>query len=598
MTQKGSQKHSKSYVSPVLAQRFAKPFDNTNWLFETKWDGFRAIAELNHQEVDLYSRNFQSFNLKFAPVVKALQAMTVEAIFDGEVVVFENGRSRFQSLQNFQTTGQGDIRYCIFDLLFWKGENWRQKPLLKRKKKLERILAKAPATLYYSDPIIGQGQALFHEVEKAPGEGIMAKEIHSPYTSTRNAAWLKIKTSQRQEAFICGFTCPKGTRKGFGALLLGQYEKGKIRYIGQVGTGFTEATIDSLMKRFPSLITFHSPFSTRPQTKRPPTWLKPQLLCEVHFAEWTEEHLMRQASFKGLRSDKKVEEITEESTFTHLDKVYWPKEGWTKRGLLDYYHTTPPLILPYLKDRPESLHRFPNGIAEEGFYQKNIGKGLSNWLTTEVVTHKEGEHRYRLIQDEKTLLYTANLGAIDFNPFNSRIGHLEKPDYLIFDLDPEAISFIAFVETVLAFHAELEALSIPHFCKTSGATGLHIYVPMGAKYTYEQTKDLALLISHKIHAKLPSITSLERSPKNRQKRVYLDCLQNNFGQTLAAPYSVRPCPGAPVSTPLKWSEVKRGLDPLDFNISNTLQRVKKMGDLFAPVLGKGINLSTLLKKLT
>jgi len=184
MTQKGSQKHSKSYVSPVLAQRFAKPFDNTNWLFETKWDGFRAIAELNHQEVDLYSRNFQSFNLKFAPVVKALQAMTVEAIFDGEVVVFENGRSRFQSLQNFQTTGQGDIRYCIFDLLFWKGENWRQKPLLKRKKKLERILAKAPATLYYSDPIIGQGQALFHEVEKAPGEGIMAKEIHSPYTST------------------------------------------------------------------------------------------------------------------------------------------------------------------------------------------------------------------------------------------------------------------------------------------------------------------------------------------------------------------------------------------------------------------------------
>lgn len=281
--------------------------------------------------------------------------------------------------------------------------------------------------------------------------------------------------------------------------------------------------------------------------------------------------------------------------FTHLDKVFWPQEGYTKGDLIEYYRSIAPFLLPYLKDRPQVLHRFPNGIEKPGFYQKNITRGFPEWVSTTLVKHGEEDHRYLLIPDEKSLLFAINLGCIELNPFSSRIQHLNFPDYLILDLDPEDIPFQKVVEMAQAIHGFLESCDIPNYCKTSGATGLHIYVPLGAKYEFEQAKLFAQMIAEAMNEQLPEISSVIRSPKKRQHKVYIDFLQNNFGQTVAAPYSVRPRPGAPVSTPLNWSEVKQGLDPLQFTIKNMPERLSKKGDLFKPILGAGIDMKKCLK---
>lgn len=281
---------------------------------------------------------------------------------------------------------------------------------------------------------------------------------------------------------------------------------------------------------------------------------------------------------------------------THLDKVYWPEEGYTKGELLHYYQEIASYLLPYLKDRPESLHRYPNGIGQPGFYQKEASS-LPEWIRTEDVQHEGHSVNYAFVEDLSSLLYLVNLGCIDFNPFNSRLQSLDYPDYMILDLDPEDISFEAVIETAQVIHKILKKINVVGFCKTSGSTGLHVFVPLGAQYTYEQAKKFSQLLAIATHQELPNITSLERLPSQRQKKVYLDYLQNNFSQTIAAPYSVRPKPGATVSTPLKWSEVKAGLDPTRFTIQTVFKRVEKIGDVFKPVLGAGIPLEDVLEKL-
>lgn len=283
---------------------------------------------------------------------------------------------------------------------------------------------------------------------------------------------------------------------------------------------------------------------------------------------------------------------------TNQDKVFWPKEKYTKGNLLEYYRSMSRTILPYLKDRPESLHRFPNGIKAADFYQKNMDDQLPDWVPSVRIQHSQEVINYLMISNEKTLLYAINLGCIDLNPFNSRVENLENPDYLVIDLDPEDISFDRVVETALTFYELLSHHDIPCYCKTSGATGLHIYLPLKAKYPYETVRQFAQLLAEMVHQQLPRFTSLERNPSKRQKKVYLDYLQNSFGKTMAAAYSVRPRPGATVSTPLDWKEVKEGLDPSAFTIKTIPERVKKKGDLFKGVLGKGIDLLKCLKKLS
>lgn len=281
---------------------------------------------------------------------------------------------------------------------------------------------------------------------------------------------------------------------------------------------------------------------------------------------------------------------------THLDKLYWPKEKITKGDLLEYYRTIAPYLLPYLKDRPQSLRRYPNGIQGQTFFQKNLTTH-PDWIETFQMQHPNKKVNYLLIRDEKSLLYAANLGCIELHPFFSRISKLHNPDYLILDLDPKGASFGKVIRVAQEIHTFLEAYRLPSYCKTSGATGLHIAIPLGAKYPYSQVIAFAELLGEIIHHHLPTITTLERSLSKRGGKVYIDVHQNHLGQTIAAPYSVRARPGAPVSTPLKWSEVKKGLDPKKFTIKNVLKRVKKMGDLYAPVLKKGIDLERVLKSL-
>ncbi|HYE22288.1 MAG TPA: DNA ligase D [Verrucomicrobiae bacterium] len=623
---KGKMPHQ---VKPMLATLVDDPFNHKDWLFEIKWDGFRTIAEIRKGKTEIYSRNLLSFNQLFAPIVKTLNGFKFEAVLDGEVVVVdEKGKSHFQLLQNYQNTGKGNLVYYVFDIIYLNGRNLTGLPLLDRKNILKQILPKTK-NVRFSDHVVEKGVAFFKVAQNQSLEGVIAKHCQSSYKSGRRSPeWLKIKTHMRQEAVIGGFTQGRGSRSKFGALVLGVYEEDKLKYIGHTGGGFNEESLTMVYDKLKPLIQKTSPFSTSFRTNAPVTWVKPKLVAEVSFSEWTGDGHMRQPIFLGLRPDKPAATVSKEQPsqvqktyeknsmpkqtdgiemvidgnnlkLTHLNKIYWPQEKYTKGDLIDYYRKVSRYILPYLKDRPESLNRYPNGINGSSFFQKDVNDLPPDWAKTHKVYSESNDKyiNYLICNDEATLAYMANLGCIEINPWSSRIGSLEKPDYLVVDLDPEKISFDKVIETAQTVHKFLDKLKVPNFCKTSGATGLHIYVPLGAKYTYEQAKQFTELVVTIVHKQIPEFTSLERSPKKRQKKVYLDFLQNRKGQTLAAAYSVRPKPGATVSTPLEWKEVKKGLQPSDFTIKNILKRLEKKGDLWKPVLEKGIDLVKILKKM-
>ncbi|MDB4939913.1 MAG: ATP-dependent ligase LigD phosphoesterase module / ATP-dependent ligase LigD polymerase [Candidatus Doudnabacteria bacterium] len=601
-------------VQPMLAKLTDQPFDDNDWIYENKWDGYRAIAEIQDKKVRLYSRNDNTFNAQFSPVVKELEKLKVNAILDGEVVALDSsGKPSFQLLQDYQIK-KSTLVYYVFDLLYLDGKDLRELPLIKRKALLKNLVPKSKV-LKFSEHTIGEGKKLFVLAKKAQLEGIIAKKADSPYRSgKRSAEWLKIKTHMRQEAIICGYTAPRGGRKGFGALILGLHQKNNLRYIGHTGGGFDDKAIKALKAKMDLLKISKSPFKVPPKTNAPATWVKPELVCEVVFQEWTDQGTMRQPIFLGLRKDKNQESVIKEqiepikkvspknerpSEFTHLDKIFWPKEKYTKGDLINYYRKISPYILPYLKDRPESMNRHPNGIDGQSFFQKDVGHSLPNWIETVEVFSESNQKNinYLVCQDQKTLLYMANLGCIEINPWSSRLKNLENPDYAVIDLDPGDISFDKVIEAAQTIHKVLEKAGAASYCKTSGATGLHIFIPLAAKYNYDQTKQFAEIVATIVQKKLPKTTSLVRSPSKRKKQIYLDFLQNRKGQTLAAAYSVRPRPGAPVSTPLEWKEVKKGLDPKNFNVKNIFARLAKKGDLWKPVLGKGIDLKKVLKNL-
>lgn len=601
-------------VHPMLGVLVDKPFDREGWLFEIKWDGYRALAFVKKSEVDLYSRNQKSFNELFHTLLKELKELKVEAILDGEVVILDpSGKPQFQLIQNYQKTGKGQLVYYVFDILHLNGHNLRQLPLTERKEILKTLLAKTERhQVHYSDHIENRGTALFKEASRKQLEGIMAKNGQSTYQMKRSSDWLKIKTHLEQEVVIGGFTQPRRSRKKFGALLIGVFENNKLNYVGHVGGGFSAKLLDEVFAKMTPLIQKTCPFENPPKPNMPVTWIKPQLVCEVSFAEWTKEGIMRQPIFQGLRIDKKAREVVKESEtptekvvkkthadseLTHPDKVLWKEEGYTKKDLIDYYDTVSPYILPYLKNRPLVLHRFPNGIDEEGFYQKNMEHELPSWIKTIKIQHENKVVNYLMVQNKKTLLYVANLGSIDMNPFHSKFDNLDRPDYFVIDLDPENISFESVVEVAQEIHEVLEAIGVKGYCKTSGGRGLHIVIPLHAQYSYDTIKKYAEILVAIVHKRLLKITSLERMPEKRQKKVYLDILQNGPTKTIVSAYSVRPRPHAPVSTPLEWKEVKAGLDPLEFTIRTMFKRLDKVGDLFKPILGKGINLEKSLKKL-
>ncbi len=604
-------------VAPMLATLVDEPFDRDGWQYEVKWDGYRIIAYVEPKKITLRSRNQQDYTERYKPVIPELEALSHRAVLDGEMVtVDENGRSRFELLQNYQRTGEGRLVYYVFDLLWLDGHDTTGLPLAERRELLRDLLPQSGEFVKFSDSIEREGVAFFKAAAQQNLEGIMAKDAASTYQpGKRGQSWLKIKTHLRQEAVIAGYTEPRGSRAEFGALVLGLYEGKKFRFIGHTGTGFDDATLAAFKARLDPLVTKDPPFAEKIEVNAPVTWVRPELLCEVQFTEWTDDGRLRHPVFLGLREDKpaagvsrereqqffekKLEPAPDQDLVTHRDKMFWHDSGFTKGQLADYYAQIAPTLLPYLRDRPESLNRFPNGIKGESFYQKDLTHA-PDWLPTEII-HSDSENkdiRFALCNSERDLAYLINLGCIDLNPWNSRIGSLENPDWCVIDLDPEDVTFDTVIETAQAVHETLDAANIPSYPKTSGATGMHIYIPMGAQYNYDQVRDFAHIIATLVNARVPKITSVERSPSKRQQRVYLDYLQNRHGQTLASVYLVRPRPGMPVSTPLKWDEVKPGLKPTDFTVLNIKDRLAQVGDLWEPVLGPGIDMPAALERLS
>jgi bifunctional non-homologous end joining protein LigD len=427
---------------------------------------------------------------------------------------------------------------------------------------------------------------------------------------------VKIKTRQRQEAVIGGYTAPRGRRMRIGALVLGVYQGSDLVYIGHTGGGLDDADLAELRDRLDPLVRDTSPFKTVPKTNAPVHWVEPQLGCEVEFHEWTDDGRMRQPIFVGLREDKparevrrerpvhmddvEVEKADTEPKLTNLDKVYWPNEGYTTGDLISYFRDIAPVILPHLRDRPMSLNGHPSGIEGENFFQKDVSqRPPPPWVETVTLPSDPGRKNvtYIVCQDQRTLVYLANLGCIELNPWLSRIGSLDRPDFLVIDLDPEDLPFTRVIEAATAAHKLLDRADVEALCKTSGKRGLHICVPLGARYDYEVARQFAQVVANIVHQQLPKSTSVVRSPALRRKRVYLDYLQNIRGQTLAASYSVRPVPGATVSTPLRWNEVRRGLDPARFTIRTIAKRLDRFGDLWASISGSGVELEDRLERL-
>jgi bifunctional non-homologous end joining protein LigD len=601
-------------VSPMLATLVDGPFDREGWSFEVKWDGYRSIAEIKGGKVRLVSRNGKLQNSKFPTVVAGLSGFPVDAVFDGEVVAVDGkGRPDFQALQNSRNLAEGRILYYVFDVLYAAGYDLRALPLRQRRAILSKLVP-VSKTVRLSESIEKRGQAYFRAAQKMGLEGIMAKDLASPYRSgVRTRDWLKVKTQRRQEAVICGFTEPRASRRYFGALVLGAYRKGQLVWIGHVGAGFSEPTLKELQAKLAPLVTERSPFAKEPQTNTPATWVVPRLVCEVKFSEWTSDGLMRHPVFLGLREDKSAGEVEIEraephegakekpgfrtrAELTHLDKVFWPKEGYTKRDLIEYYWRIAEWILPYLKNRPQSLNRHPDGVEGEGFYQKNITQPPPPWVKTAPIFSESGDKniRYLVCQNRDTLLYEANLGCIELNVWNSSLPHLEFPDYIVLDFDPLETSFPHVVEAVSAAKGVLDEIGLPAFCKTSGATGMHVYIPLEPRFSHEQAREMAHLVCLVINSRHPDLTSLERSPAKRRGRIYLDYLQNRQGSTMAAPYALRPREGAPASLPIEWKEVRPDLDPGKFNIRTVPERLARKGDAWKDFFKERVDLNKAL----
>jgi bifunctional non-homologous end joining protein LigD len=648
-------------IKPMLATLVDEPFDDPDWQYEVKWDGYRAMAFVNKGEVELLSRNNKSFNDKFYPIYDLLKEWKINAVIDGEILVLnEKGTSDFGDLQNWRSEADGELVYYAFDLLWFEGKNLMELPLFQRQAILKEVIPTDDDRIRVSKVFRASGIDFFHAAERMNLEGIIAKNIHSTYSpNLRSKEWLKIKVHKRQEVIIGGYTRNEDTTKEFSSLLLGVNEKGGLRYVGKVGTGFTAKAQKEMMAKFKPLIIEKSPFGEIPDVNKPSrfrpnppkakaTWLKPELVCEVAFAEVTSDGVFRHPSFQGMREDKKASEVvleTETATteliepeevkkddthskaikppkgkerktllnpkdetqvrnicghdlkFTNLSKVYWPEDKVTKRDMFNYYYQVADFILPYLKDRPMSLNRFPGGIHAQSFYQKNVKDKAPEWAKTFPYTTSDGEEKEYLVgADEATLLWMASLGCIEMNPWFSRVQSPDNPDYCVIDLDPDKNTFEQVIEAALVVRKVLDAINVPSFCKTSGSTGMHIYIPLGAKYTYDQSQMFARIVVNIVHKQIPDFTSLERMIANRKGKMYLDFLQNRPGATIAGPYSLRPKVGATVSMPLHWNEVKPGLTMQDFTIFNAVERLKVEGDLFKGVLGKGIDLEKTIKK--
>jgi bifunctional non-homologous end joining protein LigD len=645
------------FVTPMKPTLITKAFSDPEWIYEMKWDGFRGIAAIDSKKVTLKSRNEKDL-FEYFPELKniddAFAARSV--IIDGEAVSLDKkGVSRFSGLGLEERAR--NMRFEVFDLLYLDGFDLTGVPLEQRKALL-RAITLPHDKVAYTDHIEGAGKDFFEETHKIGAEGMIAKERNSIYDpGKRTRTWYKIKHTLQQEFVIGGWAEGQGAREGtIGSLLLGVYEDGALRFSGKVGSGFHEGNLAPLLKQLRRLEQSESPFKLPAGMHRGPGsihYVKPRLAAQVKFEEWTGEGQLRQPVFLGIRTDKPVREIvrevphgarlagkekssgttgkkTHESTgtestptgkdlsarlpftaepnqsltvgnqtlkFTNLKKVFWKSPRHLKRDVINYYYALAPILLPHLKDRPLSMKRYPDGAASWFFYQKNVPMPHPDFVETISVRHSQGPTRYAIVNNLETLLWAANLANLEIHPWYSRRGSLNNPDFVVFDLDPSKEDDLASIRQVALLVKEvMDHFGLESFPKSSGSRGIHVYVPIAPHFTYDQTKEFAKKVTGLIHHLAPHKTTLEFR-KAKRHGVYVDYLQNIKGKTLACAYSLRARPGATVSAPLLWSEVKKGFKISDFTITSILPRLKKHGDLFGEVLTKKQDLGPALRQL-
>jgi bifunctional non-homologous end joining protein LigD len=657
-------------VEPMLAEPCDEPFTRDGWLFELKLDGYRLIASKSHGEALLLTRNGNDYTAVFPEIARAIKALPFDHIIvDGEVVVMDSqGKPSFARLQQRGRLsspveiGRAAVElpstFYAFDLLAFDQYDLRSLPLATRKRLLMQALPKLGAVRSL-DHIERDGELFMRQVAAIGLEGIIAKRADAPYRGGRTDKWLKIKVERSGDFVIVGFTEPKGTRSGFGALQLADIVNGELTYAGRVGTGFNDSLLDELQSLITPIVRRTPPcnppigagLTEIPET-RTTTWVDPVHVCEVRFREWTPDGLLRHASFLRLRHDKRPHETERQAggqdsrgdapvaaaahataevvepdatppavetpieandepppaaklpartiNFSNLKKIYWPADKYTKGDLIEYYRAIWPWMSVYLLNRPLVMTRFPDGIDGKSFYQKDAPEFAPDWIRTYPIWSEDTQRdiRYFVCDDLDALLYVANLGSIPMHIWNSRVGSLELPDWCVIDLDPKEAPFSDVVRTATAMHALCESIGLPNYVKTTGKTGLHILLPLGRQVTYAQCRTLGELLARVVLRELGSIATITRHVTKRGDKVYLDYLQNRHGQLIVSPFSVRPLPGASVSMPLEWHEVDQSLDPRNYTIKTAVERMARLGkDPCAQVLEDKPDLGRVLEKL-
>jgi len=629
-------------LSPMLATLIDKPFSDPGWLFEIKWDGARTLAWVEDGEVRLRSRAGNEVTHQYPELASLPQHLNVKRVLlDGEIVVLdENGRSEFERMQQRMNVQRPSpdllsrypVTYFLFDLVYCDGYDLREVPLLGRKNFLRRILDPS-REFRFSDHQLEKGRELFELARRQDLEGVVGKRVDSLYASARSPNWVKLKATKTLDAVVGGWTAPRGSRTHFGSLLLGLYQGKALRFVGHAGTGMDEKVRDLLMKKLRDLEIDKCPFDKIPETNEQAFWAKPELVAHVRFIGWTQEPRLRAPVFLALRNDERPEECRWENEvapqaapvivhspeivgtvlsdtkeieaelfagkqesvtldfqgkrfrLTHLNKVFFPESGYTKRDLVGYYYRIAEYLLPFLKDRPLVLRRYPDGIKGQAFFQKNMPEGVPKWIETVSIPSegKSEDIQYVIANDLASLLYLTGLGCIDHNPWSSRRDDLEHPDYFFFDLDPaDGTEFANVLAIARALHEKLTQAGLKIFMKTSGATGFHIYLPVERIYTFEQLRMFGEIFAQLVTAEHPELVTHERIvSKRRPGRVLIDVTQNSLGRPLAAAYTVRAFPKASVSTPVEIKELRPTLKPEKFNMKNLVSRLKEKGDLWA-----------------
>lgn len=663
---------------PMLATLTdAPPSNESEWVYELKYDGFRAVAAIVGGQVALWSRNELDLAGRFPLIVAALSKLKLDdVVLDGEIVALdEGGAPRFQLLQ------QGDRRELIFifDILWYDGQDLRRQTYQWRRLLLEQLLKRAPASVKLAEVLTTSGSVALEGARKAGWEGIIAKRRSSVYEGRRSKEWLKIKAINQQELVVIGWNPSTHSNREMGSLHLAvRRDDGALHYAGKVGTGFSAKQRVWFRDELAKDVLPDSPAHDAPRV-RAATWVKPRFVVQVAFTEWTSDHRLRHPAFLGIREDKSPQDVVKEvpvkiakaaarsvrsashaatparvalkgkgkktsadlssrssslphrdeparttrkavakssakSTaskakpersarsakasvviLTHPERVLYPRDGITKQQIADYYTAVAPPMIQTLRDRPLTLEHWNQGIDHPSWFQQNLGREAPEWVTT-LSTPTRTSHRdvrHLVVDRPETLQWLAQMSVLTIHMWASRGASLDEADWLVFDLDPAKGKGIEqAIDAAIIMRGLLEKLRLPSFPKTSGKRGIHVFLPLAGGYTHEEAAEFACSIAAAVAGKVPGIT-VERSLSQRRGRLYLDCMQNAYGKTLVAPYSLRAIDGAPVSAPLKWEEVTRKLDPLKFNLRTMPDRLAKVGDLFAGVLGKGVKLPEL-----